>query len=182
MPHFPPSCSSPYKLPFVLDLSGTDGAVQHGIPPVDTVTCQTGIHRPGHAKTSHAPLPYGNNVCWDHTGYADRVGNKAHFSLQIRTNRHGCQSTYVQVPQHTLTHTWQLLFTGVWSSAVELHNPGIIAHAQIEEHRCTNTEVWTILYPDRHCATTDTHELPYPSHSYKSHRCMILCYTQQGWH
>lgn len=47
---------------------GADGLVQHGITPADTVACQTGGHRPGCAKYSHTVPPYGNNVCWDHTG------------------------------------------------------------------------------------------------------------------
>lgn len=63
---------------------GADGSVQHGITPADTVACQTGSHRPGHAKHSHTVLPYGNNVRWDHIRQADRVGFSALICQQIR--------------------------------------------------------------------------------------------------
>lgn len=48
--------------PLVPARPGADGLVQHGIAPADTVACQTGGHRPGHAKHSHTVPPYGNNV------------------------------------------------------------------------------------------------------------------------
>lgn len=59
--------------------TGPDGLVQHGITPAGTVACQTGSHRPGHAKHSHTVLTYGNNVCWELIGSAERAGRVAWF-------------------------------------------------------------------------------------------------------
>lgn len=52
----PPNSSALFLMSTPNDLSpvpawpGADGPVQHGITPAQIVACQTGAHRPSHAK------------------------------------------------------------------------------------------------------------------------------------
>lgn len=70
------------EIPLVPAWPRADGLVQHGITPADAVACQTGGHRPGHAKLCPTVPPYGNSVHWDHIGWTDIVECMAWFACK----------------------------------------------------------------------------------------------------